>query len=136
MSEMDAGVAEVEAHVLRHYVHGAFNTRDVAAMRAGFDASFAIFSADGDTLDRFPLDVWIERLETSLAEGYDAEAPQNHWQHRFALVDVTGNAAMVKLELSNEGKHIYTDYITLLRFDSGWRIVAKTYVQHNERVNW
>ena len=80
MSEMDPGVAEVEAHVLRHYVHGAFNTRDVAAMRAGFDASFAIFSADGDTLACLELPVTLGSPEWD-----DPEATV-----RAAVTDVLG----------------------------------------------
>jgi hypothetical protein len=127
---------EVKAHVLSHYVRGAFNERNLDAMRAGFDESFAIFSADGDALDRFTLETWLSKLQDSLDNGYDPNAAKNVWKHEFAHVDVTDGGAMVKLDLFNEGTHIYTDYITLLRFDSGWRIVAKIYVQHNERVNW
>ena len=33
---------------------------------------------------------------------------------------------------SHEGKHVYTDYLSLLKFDSGWRIVAKVYHSHGE----
>jgi len=46
------------------------------------------------------------------------------------MVDVTGHAAQVKIELLNQGKHVYTDYLSLLRFNSGWRIVAKVFQEH------
>ncbi len=38
----------------------------------------------------------------------------------------------VKIELSKDGKLVYTDYLSLLKFDSGWRIVAKVYHRHGD----
>ena len=46
------------------------------------------------------------------------------------MIDVTGGVAMVKVELSQEGELVYTDYLSLIKFDSGWRIVAKVYHKH------
>ncbi|MEQ9266251.1 MAG: nuclear transport factor 2 family protein, partial [Balneolaceae bacterium] len=60
----------------------------------------------------------------------DFDASKNKWEYQFTSVDVTGNSAAVKLELYNEGKHVYTDYLSLLRFDDEWKIVAKVYHQH------
>ena len=60
----------------------------------------------------------------------DFDPAENVWEHHFAAVDVTGDSASVKIELSKEGKKVYTDYLSLLRFESGWRIVAKVYHRH------
>ncbi|MEM7355177.1 MAG: nuclear transport factor 2 family protein [Acidobacteriota bacterium] len=38
----------------------------------------------------------------------------------------------MKIELSKDGKLVYTDYLSLLKFDSGWRIVAKVYHSHKD----
>ena len=136
MNSNNQDVEQVKAHIVETYLNGAFNARNIDAMRRGFHEDFAIFSAEGNALGRFPIGVWTAKLEQSLASGYDADAPKNIWRYEFAAVDVTGGAAAVKLHLYNEGVHIYTDYISLLRFDSGWRIAAKIYHQHNERKNW
>ena len=58
------------------------------------------------------------------------DASKNAWKHRFVSVDVTGGAASVKIELSKDGKLVYTDYLSLLKFESSWRIVAKVYTKH------
>ena len=129
-------IEQVKAHIVETYLNGAFNQRNIDAMRRGFHEDFAIFSAEGDALGKFPIGVWTAKLGQSLADGYDSADPKNHWHYEFAAVDVTGGAAAVKLHLYNEGTHIYTDYISLLKFDSGWRIAAKIYHQHNERKNW
>jgi len=136
---MNAAVTEIDrvkAHLIDTYLNGAFNRRDVSAMRRGFHEDFAIFAAAGEALDKFPIADWTARLEQSIANGYDAQDAKNHWTHEFAHIEVEGGAAFVKLRLYNEGVHIYTDFISLLKFDSGWRIAAKIYHQHNERKNW
>jgi len=46
-------------------------------------------------------------------------------------VDVTGNSAMVKMEIHEDSKQIYTDYFLLYKFDDGWKIVSKTFYSHS-----
>lgn len=126
----DKEEAEVKELVLTSYVNGAFNALNPEAMRKGFHEDFAIFSPKGEKISKYPIDTWAEGVEQRLMHDYDADDPKNKWEHKFAMVDVTGHAAQVKVELYNQGKHVYTDYLSLLRFDSGWRIVAKVYQQH------
>lgn len=51
-------------------------------------------------------------------------------RHAFTQVDVTGDAAVVRLELHRDGKHTFTDYLSLYRFPEGWKIVSKTFQSH------
>lgn len=120
----------VKELVLKSYVHGAFNALNPQAMRDGFHEDFAIFSPKGEQISKYPIATWAQGVEDKLMRSYDADDPKNKWEPNFAIVDVTGNAAQVKLELYNQGKHVYTDYLSLLKFESGWRIVAKVYQQH------
>ena len=126
----DKEAEAVKDLVLTSYVHGAFNELDADAMRAGFHEDFAIYSPKGENISKYPIKVWADGVAKRKANGYDANDPKNKWEHKFAMVDVTGHAAQVKIELHNQGKHVYTDYLSLLKFDSGWRIVAKVYQQH------
>ncbi len=125
-----AAESEVKELVLNSYVNGAFNALDADAMRKGFHEDFAIYSPKGEQINKYPIAVWAEGVAKRKGSNYDANDPKNKWDHKFAMVDVTGHAAQVKIELFNQGKHVYTDYLSLLRFDSGWRIVAKVYQQH------
>jgi hypothetical protein len=46
---------------------------------------------------------------------------------KITEVDITGNAASVKVvEVYEKSK--YTDYLSLLKFADGWKIVKKIYV--------
>ena len=49
---------------------------------------------------------------------------------KFLVVDVTGSAASVKLELHQGDKRIFTDYLSLYKFPDGWKIVGKIYYRH------
>jgi len=120
----------VKALVLKSYVHGAFNELDADAMRKGFHEDFAIFSVKGEAISKYPIATWVDGVSKRKADGYDFNDPKNKWEHKFAIVDVTGHAAQVKIELHNQGKHVYTDYLSLMKFESGWRIAAKVYHKH------
>ena len=127
--ENKATKSEVEEVVLKSYIHGAFNELNYEDMAAGFHEDFAIFSADGEKLKRYEIEEWVSRTKARRnEEGFDAA--NNQWEHKFPMLDVTGNSAMVKVELYKDGEHIFTDYLSLLKFESGWKIVGKVYTKH------
>ena len=120
---------EVKELILKSYINGAFNALNPDAMRSGFHPDFAIFSADGEKIRKYPIATWADGVEKRKNDP-EFDPTQNKWEHNFASVDVTGGSAAVKIELFHEGKHVYTDYLSLLKFDSGWKIVAKVYHKH------
>ena len=70
---------------------------------------------------------WIASIEKSRKEGNKAPAKT---EGTFVDVDITGNNAVVKLELFRNDKKIFTDYLVLYKFAEGWRIVSKTFFRH------
>ncbi len=125
----EAAEAEIKELVNKAYIHGAFNELNPEAMAAGFHKDFAIFSAKGEQLSRYEIANWVASVAERKASS-DFDPAKNVWDSKFAVVDVTGNSAIAKVELSKDGKHIFTDYLSLLKFDSGWKIVAKVYTKH------
>ena len=123
--------AQLAHHLGSAYINGAFNKLDTKSMKAGFHPDFAIFSAKGEEIKKYPIATWIEGIEKRKAKD-DFDASKNKWDHNFASIDVTGGSASAKVELSKEGKLVYTDYLSLLKFDSGWKIVAKVYHKHTD----
>lgn len=119
----------VEDLVFRSYVKGAFNGLDPDAMTTGFHPDFAIFSAKGEQLSRYEIATWVAGVRKQKSDP-KFDASKNVWEHKFSNISVTGNAATLRVDLSKNGKHIYTDYLSLLKFDSGWKIVAKVYYKH------
>jgi hypothetical protein len=98
-------------------------------MTSGFHPDFAIFSADGENIKRYPIGEWVAGVEKRKADP-EFDPAKNVWEHKLPVIEVTGGAASVKVELYRDGTLVFTDYLSLLRFDSGWRIVAKVYHKH------
>ena len=128
-TENDAAETEIKDLIEASYIHGAFNELNPEAMANGFHKDFAIFSAKGEELSRYEIEDWVAGVKKR--QGSEEFDPKNNvWEHKFAIVDATGNSAIAKVELSKDGKHVYTDYLSLLKFDTGWKIVAKVYTKH------
>ena len=122
-----ADVEAVKAVVKSAYVDGVHAKADVALMRAGFHPAFRMLTLRDGALTPVTLDEWAGRIEKGAA---DRSAPRPEIRHEFTTVDVTGDAAVVRLELYRGGKHAFTDYLSLYRFADGWKIVAKTFQAH------
>lgn len=115
-------VAAIRRLIADHYVTAVFVTRDEAAVRGGFHPRFHLFVLDADSVIVAPLDMWLGRLKL------DGVGSGKTMRHDVALIDVAGDAAVVRTELFEDGRHIYTDYFSLYRFPSeGWRIVTKIF---------
>jgi hypothetical protein len=120
----------IKTMIEKSYFNGAFNSYDTKSMAQGFHPDFAIYYAEGgDTLGKYPIKDWIAGIEKrKAAPTFDAS--KREWVGKFMSVDITGNSAMAKVELSKNNKLVYTDYLSLLKFESGWRIVGKVYHEH------
>jgi len=123
----DGDVEAVKAVVKSAYVDGVHAKGDPALMRAGFHPSFRMLVLKEGALTPVTLDEWAGRIEKGAAER---KGPPPEIRHEFNHVDVTGNAAAVRLELHRNGKHTFTDYLSLYRFPDGWKIVSKIFQAH------
>lgn len=110
------------------YVEGIHKEQDPEKIRAGFHADFIMFINADEGIRKVTRDGWIARIEESKQKNPDQ--PQPKVDHEFSLVDVTGDAAVARVELHRDGKHTFTDYLSLYRFDDGWRIIGKTFHRH------
>lgn len=113
-----AAEAEVRQAV-QHYLAG-HATGDGAHHRMIFHPESRLYwVADGE-------------LRTRTSEEYIAGAPgrpaadEDQRSRRIAMVDVTGDAAVARVELEYPGVSI-TDYFTLLKIDGEWRIMNKIF---------
>lgn len=110
------------------YVQGVHANPNSDAMRKGFHADFIMFVQEGSKINKVLRDEWITRIEA--AKMKDPGKARPDIKAEFPLVEITGNAAIVKVELFRDGKHTFSDYISLYKFDDGWKIVAKTFYRH------
>jgi hypothetical protein len=115
--------------ILSAYVEGIQNDGSVEAIRKGIHPSFNMLRFVDNGIKPYPIEEWIAAIEKRRTES-KPETKVVRTEAKFLTIDVTGTAAIVKLELSREGKKTFTDYIVLYKFTEGWRIVSKSYFRH------
>jgi len=119
----------IKATIVDCYIEGIHTNQDVDAIRRGFHEDFAMISLNKDgEISRMTIQEWIARIEEGKKKNPDRVLPKVDYE--FVTVEVSGNAAVVRIELYKDGKHAYTDFMSLYKFDDGWKILAKTYYRH------
>lgn len=128
LGDVDPEHAAIVAVVDQAYVRGVHIDGDADKMRAGMHDSFVMFVQSEKGITQTTRDAWIERLTASKARADNSPKPEI--RGNITVLDRSGNAAVAKVELFRGGKQIFTDYISLYRFDDGWKLVAKTFHRH------
>jgi len=104
---------------VQHYLNG-LKHNDVESLKRAFYPEAKLFFVKKDQLGQLTQDQWYK--------GFAASAGQEEkGDLQITAVDITGNAASVKVVEVYE-KMKYTDYLSLLKFAGGWKIVNKIYV--------
>lgn len=110
------------------YVEGLQNEGDAAKIDAGFHPGFNLLGiGKGDQIWKLPIYTWKGNALDDVKTGKKPKSGDDVVTVNFLNVDVTGTAAVVKLEFLVGGKKTYVDYISLYKFESGWKIVSKIY---------
>lgn len=132
---LSAGEAEIEKEraaireaIEKAYIRGIHIEWDAEAARNGFHPDFEMLMLEGEGMRKLPISDWVESIERKKQEH--PEGPQYEITYEIPMVDVTGNAAVAKIEIFKDGAHIFTDYMSLYRFADGWKIVGKIYYRH------
>lgn len=121
----EADEAAVKKVVVEAYLEGVHITGDPGAMRQGFHPDFEMLMLRDGELGRMPISEWITMVEQARKKGRYDENPDVSYE--FPLVSVAGDAAVVRVEVHKDGAHVFTDFLSLYRFEDGWKIVGKIY---------
>jgi hypothetical protein len=121
----DAAIIEV---IDRAYVHGVHIEGDPEKMRSGFHESFVMFVLGKDGVSQMTGEEWIARVEAARARP--GAARRTDVRADIDVLDRSGSAAVARVKLFHGEKQVFTDYISLYRFEDGWKLVAKTFHRH------
>ncbi|MBT1706362.1 nuclear transport factor 2 family protein [Chryseosolibacter indicus] len=113
--------------ILTSYISGIQNRGSAEDIRKGFDPGFTMLRLIDNQVKPLPIEEWITNIEKQKASNEPAPPPA---EGKFINVDITGNAAVVKLDLYRSGKRTFTDYLVLYKFNEGWKIVSKTFYRY------
>jgi hypothetical protein len=116
----------ISAVIQSAYVDGLQNRGNIADIEAGFHPTFELLSKTNDNnIQKLPIGRWIEAVKKMKSQN--PEGPGALVTAEIHNIDITVDAASVKLDLIREGKKLFTDYLLLYKFEEGWRIVGKIY---------
>ena len=108
------------------YVDGIHNRQGIDLVKSGFHPGFEMLGKRNDMLTKFPIYSWIKSIEQAM-QTHEVASDTMKVTAKYPIIDVSGDAAMAKVELYRNGKHLFTDYLLLYKFESGWQIVSKNY---------
>jgi len=120
--------AAIKEAVDRAYVQGVHKDADPEKMRSGMHESFIMFVRNDQGVTHLTRDAWIERMAS--AKKPAADAPKPEIKADLEVLDRTESAAVVRVKLFRDGKQIFTDYISLYKVGSDWKLVGKIFQRH------
>ncbi len=127
-AENDKEKAAIEKVIENAYIKGVHTEWDADAARGGFHPEFVMLILEKDGIRKLPIAEWVKSIERN--KQNNPEGPRDEITYEIPMVDVTGDAAVAKIELYKDGMHIFTDYMSLYKFADGWKIVGKIFQRH------
>jgi len=93
-----------------------------------FHAAFQILlpSFDGRSGQITDAEWW----KPDLSDTPPPKAIQPDQHFNCSVLDITGKAAVCKVEAIRDGRLRYTDYVTFLKINREWKVVGKVFHQH------
>ena len=112
------------------YVEGLQNEGDLEKVDKGFHSCFKLLGVkDGKDIWELPIAEWKEKVKERKAKGAYPKSGKKKVTVKFEMIDITGNAAIAKFKFFVGDKFKYVDYLSLYKFNDGWKIVGKIYYQ-------
>jgi len=118
---MPSAIAEI-AQALDAYFDG-FHEGDVDKLKTIFHPSAHLYSAAEGRLQDDPMAVVYERVGNRPAPAREG---QKRRERILAIDTASDEAALAKVQLAI-GPKLFTDYLSLLKLEGRWRIIAKSY---------
>jgi hypothetical protein len=115
---------DIESVITKSYIEPLYLYGDLEKIKEGFHEEFRMNVLYNGVYSIRTRDEWIERLRNNSLAG---NAVKKTYTWEFNLIDVEDQTAVVKLTINEEGKLKYIDYLTLYKFENGWRVITKQF---------
>jgi hypothetical protein len=108
------------------YVDGLCNNADEEAINKGFHPGFELLSAGkGNAMWKLPIYNWIGIAKEGKDKGFKYSFQNEYTTIKFLFIDISGNVAVAKIEFYEGKEPKFIDYLSLIKFKDGWKIVSK-----------
>ena len=128
--DLDKEKEAIKKAIQTGYVEGLQNEGDGKKIDAGIHPDFNLLGVgEKDAMWKLPIGEWKERQVKKRKAG-DLPLPDDKKVTvAYEFIDITGNAAVAKIKFMVGGEQRYVDYISLYKFDSGWKMVNKIFYE-------
>lgn len=110
------------------YVEGIQNEGDPDKIDSGIHPEFNLLIVEnGNGLQKYSITEWKKKVVKKRENGELPPTPEKMVTVKFLSIDITGTAAVAKIEFYIGDKLTYIDYISLYKFENGWKMVNKIY---------
>ncbi len=118
----------IKKTILMAYQDGLLNEGDVKKIDKGFHPDIEMLGINQQSeMYRYHLNDWKANNEKKLADGRLPKKGKDQVKIKIPMVDVTGIAAVAKIDFYVNDKLTFVDYQSLYKLDGEWKIVAKIY---------
>lgn len=114
----------VKNAINKSYIEAIHNLKDINNIENGFHPSFELLGLRQGELTKYTIDRWKKATEQRAQRG---SGDVIETTARFPMIDITGDAAVVKVELYRDNYLVSSQYISLYRFADGWKIVSEIF---------
>lgn len=120
----------VKKTIVVAYIKGIHIERDEMLIKKGFHPEFNMLVKKDEGIVKVPIAKWMDKIKK-----WKEKEPgplKAEVKYKFPMVEVSGDAAVARIEVIKDGVHVYTDFMALYKFKDGWKIVNKIYQSHKK----
>jgi hypothetical protein len=126
--ETDKEINDIKNVIQTAYVEGLQNEGDLKKIDSGIHSEFNLLGIEkGIGVWSLSIEDWKKSTLKQKKEGKFPREGDDKVTVNFLWVDVTGSAAVAKIEFFVGSEKKYVDYISLYKFDEGWKMVNKIF---------
>lgn len=114
------GIGEVEKAVWRYL--DALHDGNVEELAKAFAPESALYATADGNANAVAIEPWLDRVRNRKSARDSGFEPSN----QIHSIEIVGTMAMAKVSSAFPPMK-FTDFLSLVHTDDGWRIVAKTY---------
>ncbi|WP_425236477.1 nuclear transport factor 2 family protein [Ulvibacterium sp.] len=113
----------IETIITECYVEPLYLNGNLDKIKQGFHKEFTMYVLYKGEFYMTSRAKWIENIKATRARNL----PQKNYSWQFEIIDYEGQTAMVKLRIDEERELKYVDYLTLYKFQDGWKVITKQF---------
>ena len=102
------------------YLKGVYINKDADAFVKGFASEFKMMWDHDGHLHTYSQGKWAESIRANKAK--DPKPSKIKYTCKVPMIDITVGVGVAKVEIYQEGKKIYTDYMSLVKVGKNWKV--------------